>query len=82
MTHPRAKKESPARIADPHAWEYHLLYFFVAYCHCSLRVAGRVREVGLLTRIPGGGVRRVREVGFLTRIPGGGFPDGIGFRRS
>ncbi|KAF3773001.1 hypothetical protein EJ110_NYTH52449 [Nymphaea thermarum] len=39
MIHPRAKKEMPARMAVPQAWEYHLLYCRMANLHWSLRVA-------------------------------------------
>lgn len=39
MNQPRAKKESPASMADPQAWEYHLLYCLMANLHCSLSVA-------------------------------------------
>lgn len=40
MIQPRAKKESPARMAVPQAWEYHLLYCLMANLHCSRSVAG------------------------------------------
>lgn len=40
MNQPRAKKETPARMAVPQAWEYHRLYCRMAYRHWSRRVAG------------------------------------------
>lgn len=38
--HPSAKNDRPAKMAVPHAWEYHLLYCLIANLHCSLSVAG------------------------------------------
>ena len=40
MIQPSAKKETPARMAVPQAWEYHLAYSLVANFHCSRSVAG------------------------------------------
>jgi len=40
MNQPSAKKETPAKMAVPHAWEYHLLYCLMANFHCSFKVEG------------------------------------------
>ena len=40
MIQPRAKKETPAKMAVPQAWEYHLLYCLMANFHCSRSVTG------------------------------------------
>jgi hypothetical protein len=40
INHPSAKKDTPARIAVPHAWEYQRLYCLMAKRHCSRSVAG------------------------------------------
>lgn len=66
ITHPRAKNESPASIAEPQAEEYHLLYIRLAYLNCSRSVA----ESGL---IASGGL------GYLLLFFKGGNPFSGGF---
>eukprot|EP00268_Persea_americana_P026098 TRINITY_DN2548_c0_g1_i2.p1 TRINITY_DN2548_c0_g1~~TRINITY_DN2548_c0_g1_i2.p1 ORF type:complete len:154 (+),score=18.40 TRINITY_DN2548_c0_g1_i2:1100-1561(+) len=45
MIQPSAKKAPPARMAVPHACEYHLLYWRMAKRHCSRSVVGSGMDV-------------------------------------